>query len=77
MTRQNGRSQTTCSVTGDALAVDHRAVEAEGRLAVAPRRALEQFAGGRDGPSVRGVREWIERVLEEKLGGVRKPHAPD
>ena len=41
------------------------------RFAVAPRGALEQFAGRRNGFTEFGVRPRIERILKQDLGGVR------
>ena len=40
------------------------------RLAVATRRALEQFAGGGDGLAEFGVRPGIGGILEEQLAGI-------
>jgi hypothetical protein len=53
------------------LAVDDRLVKLEGRLSVAPCRALEDVEGGSQATAGIGVGEWIERVLEEHLPQAR------
>ncbi len=53
-----------------ALAADQRRRNAPFRLAVAARRALEQFARRGDGLAVSGERQRIDRVLEEQSRGI-------
>src|SRR5215217_6009474 len=49
------------------LVADHGGRQVEGGLAVAPRGALEQFAGRRDGPAIGRVREGIAGIIEQVL----------
>ncbi len=53
-----------------ALAADQCRGDAPFRLAVAARRALEQFAGRGDGFAVSRKRQRIDRILEEQSRGI-------
>src|SRR6516165_1102588 len=53
------------------LAIDDRRFDVEFRLPRAARTMFEQFASGHDGPAKRRERNWIERIFEEELHGVR------
>src|SRR6478672_13163461 len=56
---------------GDFFALDGGRLQPEGRLAVAPRHALEQFRGGGEIAPEIGVAQWVQRVLEDQAGRVR------
>ena len=51
-------------------AVDGDAVEAEDRLAVAARHALEQFGAGGDVLAERRRRQRVQRIAEDEMRGV-------
>src|SRR5918995_6983011 len=57
---------------GGGLSGHDRHVEPEGRLNVAAGGALEQLASCRDRAAVGRAAEWVDRVLEQEPGGVRR-----
>jgi hypothetical protein len=64
-------SRRPCSTTGTVPAVDHGVVQAEFRLAVTARCALEELGGCATGPPERRLANGFERALERQLRHVR------
>ena len=69
--RAKGLAEDVALLDGDDVVIDDDVVDLEGRLAVAPRGALEHFERGGHGPAHLGFREWVGGAppeIEARIG---------